>query len=637
MKRLLAVIIIMTAVAALSGCRNADVPAIAPDDGTPAAHITATPGAVSEPHTPKGPSGEIIYGSGVMIHNVFHPFFPGGNNAVNNDIRLLTSGLYTYERTREETFTLNPTVVLNETITDGTDGSKTYRFEIHDDLFFSDGTPVTAEHYVFGILLYSSYEFGMLGAYNTRHSELAGWEAYSSGHLKTFSGVRLHGMYEYSVTIAAENLPFYYESYAVSAAPEPMHVYAPGVNVIDSDDGAMLSAAFTEELLRSTILGGDSGLLFHPKVFSGAYMLTSYDLTTGSAVLEFNPYFKGNYDGSKPAIARITIIFTPPFNRMDKLAAGEVDILSGVGGAESGVGIEMSGTPGSELQYTVYPRAGYGKIHFRHDFGPTRYLSVRRAVAYCFDREEFTKQLTNDTGIIIHGFYGASTREYLENINEIDSLLDRYPFGIDRAVEVLTEDGWVYNAEGGRYIEGSGLPRYKIVHGMPEPLVIRWYSVADSPAAALIRALLMPEAAKAGIIIEETMGDFSTLTQHLNSHDGEFHMFNFAADFTSVSYKWLYYGTDDASMGAYNNNFIRDPELERLALEMRETTSGSFDEWSEKWVVFQIYWNSILPDIPVYSDLYHDFYPADLQNYTVTPLWSWANAIQYANFRSSES
>jgi len=580
-----------------------------------------------------GSVNEIVYGSSTRMNNLFNLYFPGGNNAVNYDIwRLTQNGLSTYEWTPDEEYIQNPMVVKNETITLNPDGSKTHVFEIYDDLFFSDGTPIKAENYVFGLLMENSPEFGSIGASNTQNVELYGWEQYSSGESGKFAGVRLLGEYKFSLTIDADELPYYFESSVVASVPSAMHVYAPGVFVIDSPDGAGLSENFTEDLIRKTITDDNTGLLYHPTVFNGPYMLTSFDPADASAILDLNPYFKGNYDGSKPQIARIIIVETPTSTRMDMLSTGAVQLMPGIGGSAVEEGLDIAENPAKGIQFQYYPRAGYGKIHFRHDIGPTRFQAVRQAIAYCLERNEFARQFTQGYGIVVHGYYGASSREYRENRDELDSRLNQYPFSVDKAIEVLVEDGWVYDANGGQYVDGSGLPRYKMVDGLLEPLIIRWFASESNPVATLISTMLVPEAAKAGIIIEQTEGDFPTLQQNLSALSGEYDMFNLATGFGNVSSVWFYYGTDEAFMGIYNNNFIRDAELERLALEMKATPPGDFDSWSKKWVEFQVRWNELLVDIPLYSDIYYDFYPANLMNYHVTPMWGWAYAIQYAYF-----
>ena len=53
----------------------------------------------------------------------------------------------------------DPVVVKDHEVIENDDGSKTYRFEINDNLKWSDGSPITAKDYVFSLLLHSSPEF----------------------------------------------------------------------------------------------------------------------------------------------------------------------------------------------------------------------------------------------------------------------------------------------------------------------------------------------------------------------------------------------------------------------------------------------------------------------------------------------
>ena len=48
----------------------------------------------------------------------------------------------------------DPVVVKDHEVIENDDGSKTYRFEINDNLKWSDGSPITAKDYVFSLLLH---------------------------------------------------------------------------------------------------------------------------------------------------------------------------------------------------------------------------------------------------------------------------------------------------------------------------------------------------------------------------------------------------------------------------------------------------------------------------------------------------
>ena len=60
---------------------------------------------------------------------------------------------------------------------------------------------------------------------------------------------------------------------------------------------------------------------------------------------------------------------------------------------------------------------------------------------------------------------------------------------------------------------------------------------------------------------------------------------------------------------------------------MRKTEPGDVLSYCQKWVAFQERWTEVLPAIPVYSNVYFDFYTTRLQNYRVTENQTWTQAI----------
>lgn len=76
-----------------------------------------------------------------------------------------------------------------------------------------------------------------------------------------------------------------------------------------------------------------------------------------------------------------------------------------------------------------------------------------------------------------------------------------------------------------------------------------------------------------------------------------------------------------------NRTGIRDKKLSQLAVDMRKTEPGDVLSYCQKWVAFQERWTEVLPAIPVYSNVYFDFYTTCLQNYRVTENQTWTQAI----------
>ena len=145
--------------------------------------------------------------------------------------------------------------------------------------------------------------------------------------------------------------------------------------------------------------------------------------------------------------------------------------------------------------------------------------------------------------------------------------------------------------------------------------------------------MLVPEAIKAGIEIRQTIGDFPTLQAHMNDPNSEFNMFNLATGFAQQQWVWRFYSIERQWMlSGHNNNFLEDQEIYDIALRMSRVQPEDWATWDSLWVDFQVRWNYLQPDIPLYSDLYFDFFPSALKNYVVTPQWHWAYAVQRAWF-----
>jgi len=56
-----------------------------------------------------------------------------------------------------------------------------------------------------------------------------------------------------------------------------------------------------------------------------------------------------------------------------------------------------------------------------------------------------------------------------------------------------------------------------------------------------------------------------------------------------------------------------------------------------KWMAFQKRYNTILPTIPIYSNVYFDFFTQYLQNYEITAQVTWSQAILLAYFGVPET
>ena len=73
-------------------------------------------------------------------------------------------------------------------------------------------------------------------------------------------------------------------------------------------------------------------------------------------------------------------------------------------------------------------------------------------------------------------------------------------------------------------------------------------------------------------------------------------------------------------------------QLYDLALAMNHTEEGDDEAYAKAWFDFIADWNDELPEIPLYSNDYHDFFTSKLHDFEEDGYnWDATNAILYAN------
>jgi len=583
----------------------------------------------------KDPSGQLIIGSTTEIGGDFVPFFQNG--AADYDIYRMIEGNETVELTNAGEFVVNKTAVKEYKTEVNADGSKTYIYTINKGLVFNDGSEIKAVDYVTTAMLWSSKVVGDMGADNSLVGKyFKGWADFAQGKSKVFTGVRLLDDYTFSVTIDAQYIPYFYELGLTQLGPTKLNFWLDDqVTIKDDGEGCYFSDNFTKEAYEAKINAARGAI---PRVSSGPYNLKEFDESTKTAILEANPNYKGNHDGQKAQIKTLIYKKVVTETQMDELRTGSVDLLNGLSsGNEINAGLDLVDAGG--FSYTAYDRAGYGKLQLIADFGPTQFIEVRHAIAYLLDRNDFAKAFTGGFGSVVNGPYGVAMWMYKESKDDLDEKLNQYPYSLEKAIEVLENGGWIYDKDGNPYKEGI---RYKkLDDGTLMPLIIEWASSEQNPVSELLVVKLQnnPDVAAAGMQINQTVMTFTELLNYLyrdGSQDPKYavptyNMFNLATNFPVMYDQSSQYTIDPVlfETGA-NDNWIKDEELAKLASEMVLTDPTDRNGFKDKFVKFIERWNYLLPDVPLYSNIYHDFYNDKLKNYNVNALFDLPYALLYA-------
>ena len=238
-----------------------------------------------------------------------------GNDTADIDVRALIHGynLVNWDQ-NQGVYVIDESVVENLIVTGDDEGNKTYYLSLYDDLYYSDGTPITAWDYAFSLLLMMSHEIEEIGGKIYRSEHILGSGAYLQGAVPYLEGVAVLDEHQLAITLDHKFLPYFFEPGLLLCVPYPISVIAPGCKVyaggsedlgngygygvwIGNEDPEQEEPAFTADLLRKTILDPETGYNSHPSVVSGPYRLLSWDGVT--AHFEINEYYKGAWLGNE--------------------------------------------------------------------------------------------------------------------------------------------------------------------------------------------------------------------------------------------------------------------------------------------------------------------------------------------------
>ena len=583
-----------------------------------------------------------------------------GNNTSDIDVRYMLHGYNPIVWDTQLDFITDPLVVESLTTTTDSDGNSIYTFVLMQDLQWSDGSEITAEDYVFSYLLQASPELQAIGGDIDTWNYIVGYEAYAAGETDYLEGVHLLDKYSYSVTIKKEYLPYFYELSLLFINLSPKAVIAPGCMVEETKDGAGIvnievdtDPIFTAELLQTTILDPDTGFLSHPSVVSGPYRMTSYDRETGYVDFEINEYYKGNWEGVKPVITTVTLRPISPDNAAELLASGEVDLVNKAVRAD----MIQSCTELVGSGYTMenYARLGYGYLTFSTEKNcPVQFQKVRQAIACSFDTDYFVQEYLSGYGLTVDGYYGLGqwmTQAAYGNLRpsgitdeealEWDaislSVLDHYDLDLDRALNLLIEDGWVLNENGEPFDAEKDTLRYKDVDGELMALRIVFGKTANHAGADLAVSMLQEsfKTLNAELVVEEAEYH-DILVDHLRENedrvwDMTFMAFNFVSIFDPlIDFNIEEDENGNLVGGTQNAGRIVDEELLQLAWDMHKTEPGDLLTYEQRWLAFQQRFNEVLPTMPIYSNIYFDFHTDWLHNYYPNAEFNWPVALIYS-------
>ena len=623
----------------------------------PAAH-SGMPGAAAEEETDSDAEGsrwveydyrKLDVGNPNPMEGKFFTLMWGGTTSDQDAQRLLHGYHLVKWDAQLGKIRFDRSVVSGGVTMDDAEGNRTYILRLQEDLKYSDGKNITAKDYAFGLLIQMLPAVQETGGQPIDASWLLGAEEYLRGEANCLKGLRLLGNHQISITVRAEALPWYFELSRLNICPYPISEIAPGHTISDAGEGVFLNSPITPEELQDHVLDEEHGYLRHPGIVSGAYKLESFD--GQKAVFSRNRFYKGGEDGRKPLLETLSLTHADPSKMIQQLGDGTFGLLNKVTRAEMlQAGMDLTRQPERQYAMSNYPRSGLSLLWFNENSQKAQELAVRKAVALSLDRDAFVREYVGPYGMKVDGYYGIGQWMYqalngngtydppmsarpteaerrardqavltLKTLN-LDGLT-RYTLNTDMANTVLNEAGWTLDMGGGSYVPGEGDIRYKIVNDrlLRLRLVL---AVPDNPE--LVRAMektFVPALAEAGIELMIRTADMKSIQDYYSGLGEGIDMVFLGENFSDVFDPEVFRTEGDSEIARTDN------ELYEMSLEMLRTEPGDAVEFLSRWVRLQERISETLPLIPLYSNMYFDFYTCELHDYEVARKTSWADAV----------
>ncbi len=604
----------------------------------------------------------VVASTNAMQGDFLNGMFSNGSSDM--DVRTMIHGysLVNWDNS-QGVYTVDPNVVRDVMILDNDAGDRTYYLILQDGLYYSDGSEITSWDYAFSILLSMSPVMEEIGGSITRSEHILGGTDYSSGANSRLSGVKILSDRQLAVTLDHAYLPFFHELGLLTYSPYPISRIAPGCAVYDDGEGVYIGSAekkedpspFTAELLRESLLDGETGYLSHPDISSGPYVLKSYDGTT--AEFEKNIYYKGSAAGKTATIRKVAFTVIDAEDAGKLLSGGKVHLVNKLVYNKA---VESCRKAGFDSQ--SYGRTGLTMIAFSCEKPTVAEKEVRQAIAWCLDREALTKAYCGENGSRMDGYYGKGQWEYqlathmisapgaleeVENAHRNEEKTDSkvwdtlnldnltaYQVDTVKANALLDKAGWTLNKKGEAYDPAKDKVRCKEVDGELISLELTLLYPEGNHIADTMTKNFINNLKRCGILLTLDAKPMSEVAkawyrQTERVHDMIYMGTNFGVvtdpsiDFVLASV--LSHGNGSTTQSG-------DEDLYWRAVSLRQTEPTDIFGYMNKWIAFQERFNEALPAIPVYSSDYSDFWVEELTGYRIQEHKTWAQAILGAEF-----
>ena len=330
---------------------------------------------------------------------------------------------------------------------------------------------------------------------------------------------------------------------------------------------------------------------------------------------------------------------------------------------ETCLALARTAKSGGGFQMSNYPRIGLTFFVFTPDRVALQENNVRKAFAYCLDKDPLVQEYTAGYGLPMEGLIGLGQwmyalvnhtlgypleepeegasrkeiQEYEETLVKWEELsldgLTKYRLNVDEAIRLLEENGWTLNENGEPYDSERDAFRCKEIDGELVKLDLTCaYPVTNYSALSMDRYLL-PHLQEAGIRLTLIPMTMKTLLRSYNDRDIEdIDIFYLGDDFNIEFDPQLFFLPGDPKAPKEDTMEWIHAQMYEYCRLMCETEPHDTLGFMQKWITMQEKLTEYLPLLPVYSNIYFDYYTIDLQNYNILKYITWGDAIVASSY-----
>ena len=456
----------------------------------------------------------------------------------------------------------------------------TFTFTLRDDVFFSNGMPFTAYDVAFTFNVLADSVHG--GPHVTTVQFVEGFEEMRGGNADSLSGITVLDDYTIEIRFSearVDNISMFL-TFGITSEQEMLNR---GFEFGNEDAQAVLEESNLDP------------------IGTGPFQFVSWDVEVGSVHIR-NPYYWGTWADGAPEMVIIREVDSQFLAQ--HMEAGDIDYFP----------MEIMGhtidqlVTNPQFGWTSYTRGGLAYFAFNTVFGPTADVAVRQALTLAFDRDDANYHLFGSRELGQVAFTPATFQNpisamgpYVKGEAEIPGL-EPWSFDPDRARTILDEAGWEVGADGIRERDGERLtiqilamPDHVILDTVVPIWISNWGDIGVDVQVAHLEFL-------------QIMGMVNTPSENIE----DWNVFFLATSYTTnlMTGVRAFFHSDNLPDGWGNTSQINDPELDRLL----DAGALAFDpdEALEIFKEFAVRLNEVLPMVPIYSNIRHDFWDVDI-------------------------